>query len=197
MRRVTAVGHDRAMPSATAVTIEHCAQFWGPPLTTFDMANTPIGDVAPEFRVVIFERPGALVYLTQGMTAFDDPDRLEVFVLSRPVDIWRFDVGFALAALAHFHRTGARVSMGHTVNLGLPIVRGATCDHALLSLPYLDGPDLEWCAAPRVRHLWLIPITQAEREFKIANGLEALEERFEAARVDYLDWGRPSIVGDT
>lgn len=42
-----------------------------------------------------------------------------------------------------------------------------------------------------MRFLWLIPITPEEAEFKKQNGLEALEERFEAANFDYLDPSRP------
>ena len=44
------------------------------------------------------------------------------------------------------------------------------------------------------RILWLLPITEAERDFKAANGLEALEQRLEAARIDFWDPARPSTV---
>jgi hypothetical protein len=40
----------------------------------------------------------------------------------------------------------------------------------------------------------LLPITGAERDFKAANGLEALESRFERARLDYWDAGRRSVA---
>ena len=41
---------------------------------------------------------------------------------------------------------------------------------------------------------WLIPITRSERDFKKRLGLDALEEAFERAGLDYLDPGRPSVV---
>jgi hypothetical protein len=35
---------------------------------------------------------------------------------------------------AHFHRTGARLGLNHTVNFGLPWLEGSSRDHALISL---------------------------------------------------------------
>jgi hypothetical protein len=35
--------------------------------------------------------------------------------------------------------------------------------------------------------LWRVPITKAERQFKIDHGLKALERRLEAATFNYLD----------
>ncbi len=103
-----------------------------------------------------------------------------------------------LTFVAHFHRTGATLGVGHTVNLGRPWLPASTCSYGLLSLPYLDGPTLEYLRLPSlstpVRCLWLLPITEAERDFKKAHGLEALEERFESESVNYLDPSRASVV---
>jgi hypothetical protein len=98
-----------------------------------------------------------------------------------------------LTVVAHFHRTGERLGMGHTVNFGRTWLPCATCTHGLLSLPYLDGPRLEWLQKPRVRFLWLIPLTADEVAFKKANGLNALEEKLEASGFDYLDPQRASV----
>ena len=80
------------------------------------------------------------------------------------------------------------------MNLGRPWLPGSSCTHGLVSLPYLDGPDLEWLQHARIRFLWLVPITERELEFKKTHGLEALEERFEAKQFDFLDPRRPSVV---
>jgi hypothetical protein len=40
----------------------------------------------------------------------------------------------------------------------------------------------------------LLPITQPERDFKPANGLEALEARFDDAALEYWDTRRASVV---
>jgi len=65
-------------------------------------------------------------------------------------------------------------------------------------LPYLDGPSLEQCKSSRylhlIRFLWLIPITEAERKYKQAFGVEALEQNFSTSNFDYLDPKRPSVV---
>jgi hypothetical protein len=42
--------------------------------------------------------------------------------------------------------------------------------------------------------VWLLPITKAEREFKVANGLEALESLFEERKLRYWDPHRPSAT---
>jgi suppressor of fused protein SUFU len=42
--------------------------------------------------------------------------------------------------------------------------------------------------------LWLLPITQAERDFKVAHGLEALEQRFDNSALEYWDICRKSVV---
>ncbi len=94
-----------------------------------------------------------------------------------------------LTIVAHFHRTGAKLGLGHTVNFGRPWQPQSNCDYGLISLPYLDGPDLEdlQIGNVSVRCLWLIPITQEEVAFKRANGLDALEDLFEETSFNYLD----------
>jgi hypothetical protein len=99
-----------------------------------------------------------------------------------------------LTIVAHYHRTGRPLGLGHTVNFGEPWLSGSACTRGLISLPYLDGEELEWLDEPRVRFLWLIPITEAEVAFKIQHGLDALEERFEEAAFDYLDPLRASVI---
>jgi len=102
-----------------------------------------------------------------------------------------------LTVTAHYHRTGHPLDLGHTVDFGRPWMPGSSCDHALLSLPYLDGPDLENCEVMEresVRFLWLIPITPQELKYKQRLGLEALEEVFERSRFDYSDPTRASVV---
>lgn len=63
---------------------------------------------------------------------------------------------------------------------------------ALLSLPYLDGPVLEKCQidSKMIQFLWLLPITEAERNYKKHKGLEVLEQN----QLNYLDPFRESVV---
>jgi hypothetical protein len=76
------------------------------------------------------------------------------------------------------------------------VLPGSACDYGLISLPYPWGLDLEWCewVDGHARLLWLLPITEAERDFKVEHGLEALEDRFHAARLDFTNRYRASVV---
>jgi hypothetical protein len=132
-------------------------------------------------------------YATCCMSQPDDARPLELHLFSpyqsaEPVEL--------LTAVAHYHRTGNPLGLGHTVNFGRPWIDESACDHGLISLPYLDGPKLENLTLPDglvVKFYWLIPITRAEVECKKTLGLEALEQKFEEANFDYLDPHRPSV----
>lgn len=45
-----------------------------------------------------------------------------------------------------------------------------------------------------MRVLWLLPITQAEKRYKDAAGVETLEQRFDAVGLEYGRPDRPSAV---
>jgi hypothetical protein len=85
---------------------------------------------------------------------------------------------------------------GHTFRIGEPWLPGSKCDCLLVSLPYPLGPKLEICnvADWHLHFLWLLPITPTEREFKERNGLEALEQRFDACKLEYWVPERDSVV---
>jgi len=128
------------------------------------------------------------------MSRSEDDRRIEIHLFSPEKSEKHVEL---LTALAHYHRTGVQVRCGDTVNFGRPWLPGGTCEYGLLSLPYLDGPDLEWLHLSKecsVRFLWLVPITPEELAFKIEHGVEALEARLEQAGVDYLDPQRSSVV---
>jgi hypothetical protein len=115
-------------------------------------------------------------------------------MMARPENELKDAIVEILTAVSHYHRTGTPLGLGHSVNFGKPWVAGSACTHGLISLPYLDGPSLEWLANPEVRFLWMIPITDAEVQFKKRHGMEALEQRFEEAQFDFLDPFRASVV---
>ena len=46
----------------------------------------------------------------------------------------------------------------------------------------------------QVEFLWLLPITEAERDFKVRHGLEALKSRFEQASIEYAEPYRSAAV---
>lgn len=118
------------------------------------------------------------------------------FVLSAPDDDDRHVELLFMNAYYHAGQESQRLDIGHTVPIGESWVAGGELDHLLVSLPYAYGPDLEqlrWNTG-HARLLSLMPITSAERDFKAAHGIEALEQRLEDAAVDFTDPTRGSVV---
>lgn len=103
----------------------------------------------------------------------------------------------ALFMLAYYNAgpESQRMDWGHTVPIGEPW-RGGNLDHFLIAKPYAYGPDFETFAwsSGHVRLLTLMPISQAERDFKAKHGIEALEQRLEDAAVDFANPVRASVV---
>lgn len=173
----------------------HYKFFWGasPKLLRWELG--PTDELPSSFGVLEFppEKKVAWIYATCGMSRPEDESPLEIHMYSP----CQYDQHVELlTAIAHYHRTGCRLGLGHTVNFGRPWLPGSACDHGLVSLPYLDGPDLEIAefVQAKLQFYWLIPITKEEREFKKRNGLDALEERLEAATFNYLDPKRKSVI---
>jgi Suppressor of fused protein (SUFU) len=179
-------------------TVErHYKAIWGMPDEVFQWPRGPQETLGKDFAIARFRRPSAnVVYATCGMSKPDDAPALELHMITSPpidstVDAQAVEI---LTATAHYHRTQHRLDLHHTVNFGRPWIGTSLCTHGLISLPYLDGPTLEWGANGELRCLWLIPITPKELAFKNANGIEALEERLEKARFDHADRTRPSVI---
>lgn len=186
----------RGVPGSYAESIEaHYAKCWSPVIERGRLSTGPLHELPPGFEVLLFSHDdAAMAHATCCMSRADDDERLELHLLARPDAALRPQMIELLTVVAHYHRTGHRLGLGHTVNFGEPWLPGSECTRGLISLPYLDGEDLEWLVEPRVRFLWLIPVTDAEVSFKVQHGLEALEERFEQAAFDYLDPMRASVV---
>lgn len=176
--------------------IGHYEGFWANTGTPVHWDEGPRGDLPSTFTVLEFP-PSAQrsmwIYATACMSLPADQDPLELHLFSPQQ--YRGHVEL-LTAVAHYHRTGARLGLGHTVDFGRPWLPGSRCDHGLISLPYLDGPALELFEVGEVmvRFLWLVPVTKEEVEYKKARGLEELEAAFEAQEFNYLDPLRDSVV---
>lgn len=156
----------------------------------------PVSDLASGFEVLRFKPGGGRsmwAYATAGMSCPDDEKPIEIHTFSPHESE---DVTEILYAVAHFHRTGSRLDLGHTVNFGQPWWPKSNCDYGLVSLPYLDGPELESLNidSKTVKFYWMIPITKAERDYKAVNGLESLEELFEKEGLDYVNPLRSSLI---
>lgn len=174
----------------------HYSACWSSKPDEVNFREGPINELPAEFRVLRLapsQKRKMWTYATACMSQRQDPNPIELhlFAPSRNDEIAEL-----LVATSHYHRTGEWLGLGHSINFGRPWWGGSLCDHGLLSLPYLDGPTLEWMqfGEVKVRFLWLIPVTASEIEFKRTKGLEALERKLESAKFNYLDPKRPSVV---
>lgn len=174
----------------------HYRDVWGVTPTVCDFNAGPVGQLPNEFAVLRFaphNERNMWTYATRCMSipADDNPIELHLFSPFETDEV----VGL-LFATAHFHRNSTKLDVGHSVNFGRPWIGESTCSHGLISLPYLDGPRLENLSigARTVKFYWLIPITDAELNFKKLNGLEALEIEFDKSRFDYVNPLRGSVI---
>ncbi|TWF89879.1 suppressor of fused domain protein [Streptomyces capillispiralis] len=154
--------------------------------------------VAPDLRILVVgpgPRSDGWAYVTAGCWAAREKDgRGLEFVMTAHVRDRRFiDL---MAMIAHYHCGGHQLDLEHSMPIGEPWVPGSTCDHLLISLPYLHGPDLEHCPLPggHARILWTLPVTTAEIEFRRRHGHEALEQLFDEAQIIPTDPFRASVA---
>jgi hypothetical protein len=179
---------------------KHYIEVWSKKPHVLTIDKGPAAELGKGFRVLEFS-PATRQMWTYATACMSSPSENNP-TKGAPLELHLFAPGRnrslveILAAAAHYHRTASPLGLGHTVNFGRPWWPESVCDHGLISLPYLDGPRLEWLQTPRgmVRFLWLIPITLAEVRFMKQRGLEALERRFEIGTFNYVDPKRKSVV---
>lgn len=135
-------------------------------------------EAVPDLRILTVSpgpRADSWAYVTAGCwsTVETDGHGLE-FVLTAPVRDERFA---ELLAMTAYYHAGHLLDLGHSLPIGEPWLPGSDCDHLLISLPYLHGPDLENCplADGHARILWVLPVTAAEMAYRREHGREALE----------------------
>jgi hypothetical protein len=99
-------------------------------------------------------------------------------------------------AMTTFYHARHRLGLNHTFPLGEPWVANSTLEYCLVSRPYPLGMDFEICniESGHLHFFWLLPITESERNFKVEKGVEALEEKFEEAELEFWDSERKPVV---
>ena len=177
---------------------EHVHRFFdGHKATREEFDEGPIGSMLPGFHAIVLE-PGpksevwTYVSVGSGLIENDGFPRLE-FVIT--ADEPASDHTKRLAMTAFYHST-EKLDVGHTFPLGEPWLPGSSLDHALISLPYPFGPDLEVFDTDdcHVHFYWILPITSEECRYRHEHGLEALEAIFSDSGMNYTDVKRPSVV---
>lgn len=70
-----------------------------------------------------------------------------------------------------------------------------TLHHVTFVAPFLwEGFEPLDALGRQVHWLLALPISNAELDYLRANGIDALEDRFEAGQIDIYDIGRPSVI---
>jgi hypothetical protein len=174
----------------------HYEVFWNNKSEKCLFDSGPVEQLPDDFQVIKLPpslKRGLWTYATCCMSQPGDRNQLELHIFSPQENEFLPEI---LYAIAHFHRTSALLNLGHTVNFGKPWFSESLCDYGLISLPYLDGPNLENCdyLGDTISCLWLVPITAAERNYKKEFGLEALESIFDEKQINYADPFRGSLV---
>ncbi|QMU30602.1 suppressor of fused domain protein [Adhaeribacter radiodurans] len=133
-------------------------------------------------------------YCTVGMSVdCEEENLIELFIYSPRQDVALIEL---LTVAASYHRNVLPLDLNHTVNIGQPWLDDSKCDHGFISLPYLDGEQLEILELGEkvINCYWFIPITEKERDYKMGNGVEDLEQLFEEKQLDYLNPNRKELV---
>jgi hypothetical protein len=196
--RLPAIGR---APDLHETVRRHYDGFWGADrIEEVHWTPGPMAERLPQLHIAKVSPAGEgepWAFATIGMSAVDEDHThgLELVAMSP-------DAGAAvmlnLGMLAYYHAGPPenRLAHGHTVPIGKGWVDGSPLDHVLISLPYPWGPKLEICRRGDrlISVLWALPIHANERDFKGAHGLDALEQRFDAAAMNALDPHRPSVA---
>lgn len=176
--------------------IDHYKLSWQNECKLYLWDKGPLQSLPYNFRVLEFG-PNTLrnmwTYATCCMSTESDPNPIELHIFSPERDEGIIEI---LTAIAYYHHNTNKISLNHTVNFGKPWRGQSICDYGLISLPYLDGPNLENLELKNktVKFYWLVPVTKAEVEYKKKLGIEALEQKFDSLGLDYLNPLRKSLV---
>lgn len=154
----------------------------------------------PGLQIVEARTPERVHYLTAGASnVLDVPGYgLEFCLQAREPSIAHVEL---MAMVAFLHSDpDHRLWIGHTMNIGRPVVEGSSLDRLLVSLPYPYDENFEFVHLSDGRHariLWLLPIYAVEEAFVHRHGLEKLEKRFEDKELDYVDFFRSPAIAES
>ncbi len=151
----------------------------------------------PKFRVLEIS-PGSVsnfwTYVSAGAWKVkqENSGLTEFSIITETQDLRQVE----LLAMNAIYYMDHHLELGDSYAIGEPWAEGSKCDHMLISLPYPYGQDWEMCNLDN-GHLhiyWLLPITNPEHDYKVKNGVEALEELFEKVGLEFWKTDRRSVV---
>ena len=181
----------------------HIDSFWPENLKTAFTWNlgkvSELKEVLPYFQVIRIDpidENQTWIYVTSGAWEVETGEkyRSEFFIISPLEDSIHVET---LTMLVYFHATSRRLKIGDSVDIGRSWFKNSELRNLLVSLPYPYGPSLENCNVNNgmlIKFLWLLPITDKEHCFLSHEGLEALEQKFDEANIDFLNPDRDSVI---
>jgi hypothetical protein len=184
----------------TAAEEAHLVGFLGSRFIDLPVPDGPLASFLPNWKVRRTRRGrlrGSYVYATLGawQAAPESNHPIEFVALSPGANDRELVELLAMVTFLYLDPEYV-VQEGSILDIGRPWIRGSSCDHLLVSLPYPFGPEFENLILDslHVRYLWLLPITPQEAAYGRAAGIPALEEAFETAKIDAVEPKRASAI---
>jgi len=177
--------------------IDHYKRVWSNQSNPYFWDKGPIEKLPHDFRILEFPPTSnrqMWTYATCSMSQPEDKSPIELHIFSSVQDTSLVEL---LTTVVYYHRNTNSLDLNHTVNFGRPWQGESFCEYGFISLPYLDGPDLEnLCLSDQgkqIKFYWLIPVTELEVKYKSKFGIAALEKKFDEG-LNYIDPLRQSLV---
>ena len=193
-----------AIPYVEAVAAHVLDRWPERSLEVLEWTIGPMPEFAPDFRVLEVaaeDEAHAWMYVSAGAAPLrEETGTGHEYVLLAPRQE-RLLVE-TLAVVAYYQATGDHdgVHDGHTLNLGEPWLDDSPATFLYVNRPYFTHRDFELLpyGDGRTAHfLWLVPITEAEKDWRHEHGQEAFEQLLEAEQVNVVDPHRPAVVPTT
>jgi hypothetical protein len=159
--------------------IEHYCENWDIEPNVLTWNKGPIETLNDTFKILEFppcKNRDMWTYATVAMSNLDDVLPIEVHIFSSKQDRTIVEL---LYAIAYYHQKTKEIKLNDTVFFGRSWQDDSLCKHGLISLPYLDGPNLElmiYEKSKQIKFYWLIPLTYDEVQYKNQYNIDALEE---------------------
>ncbi|MBO9573344.1 MAG: hypothetical protein J7497_14225 [Chitinophagaceae bacterium] len=123
--------------------LNHYTSVWNNEPEIYLWDKGPFEKLPFNFRILEFapnQNRDMWTYATSCMSQPDDDLPIETHIFSSKKDIQIVEL---LTTFAYYHRNTRRIGLNHSVNFGKSWQESSLCHYGLVSLPYLDGPDLE------------------------------------------------------
>lgn len=179
------------------IITDHYCNTWNNKPSILKWKLGPVNELPNNFRILEFSPNNnrkMWTYATCGMSQKNDSSKIELHIFSDKQDP---KIAELLTSIVHYHRNDNSLNLNHSINFGKPWQDNSPLQYGFISLPYLDGPELEILNLKKdgmVKFYWLIPISKKEALYKKKYGADSLEDLFEKKQLNYLNPQRKELV---